>query len=98
MAVPIATLQAAEIGRQLVFTQASPPNYTGATVKLLVTPPGSTTATQYTCAIVSNNPVYTTLGTEFPTPGKYSVQLEMTATGEKYYSPSATVSVLANLG
>ena len=97
MATSIASIQSNEVGKQLSFTQtSSAPNFTGATVSLLVTSP-TNVETSFSCSVVSSVPTYTTTGTEFPTAGKYSIQLKFVNGATKYYSSVATLTVLPNL-
>jgi hypothetical protein len=102
MAITIAaTLQAADVGKQIQFTQlAGSVNFTGATVTLYVLNITTSTTTSYTCGIDPTNsfPVYTTVGTEFPTAGKYQLQLVYTNGGEVYHADVVTIQVQANLG
>lgn len=96
---PVLTLQAAEIDKQIIFTQGSnQPNFTGATVKAVITNPAGVKSS-VTCSIDNQNrPVLTTTGNEFPSAGTYSVQLEYDNNGpEKYYSPVVAFLIVANL-
>lgn len=99
MANAIATIQAAEVGKQINFTQNSNgPSFTGATCKLIVTNPSGKT-NSYDCSIDPTDkfPLLVTTGLEFPTAGKYQIQLKYLLNGEVYFSPVQTISVLPNL-
>jgi len=93
----VATIQAAEIGKQFNFTQnSSGPNFTGSIVELLVSNSAGIVSI-YTCDVSSGSPIYTTTGAEFANAGSYVIQLKYTHDGEVYYSPEGKVVVLANL-
>jgi hypothetical protein len=95
--VTVATLQTAEVGKQLKFTQNSlGPNFTGSTVELIVSNAG--VVNTYTCDVSSGSPVYTTTGVEFPNAGtNYVIQLKYSLNSEIYYSAEGKVVVLPNL-
>jgi len=73
-------------------------NLTGYTVTLLIQN-GSGITNSYAMTIQGDNVTvqYTTLGTEFPVPGAYQVQIELTKSGAKVYTPTAVVIARANL-
>ena len=92
-------LQSSEVGKVINLTQPSGGiTFAGASCHLLVTNP-SGIQLSYLCTIDPTNKFaqYTTLGSEFPTAGSYQVQLEYQNSGEKYFSPVASLKVLANL-
>lgn len=67
-------------------------------VALLVTAPGATVAQSYACNVSNSTPIYTTTGSEFPKAGKYSVQLEYKANGEKFTLPSPSSTCSSTFG
>jgi hypothetical protein len=99
----VTVLQCAEIGKTLTFVPlAGTPSLLTTTITLLITPKGATLAKRYVCSLDATGtiPGRLTDGTEFPTPGSYTIQLEATSASplERFYSPTSLVTALPNLG
>jgi hypothetical protein len=80
-------MQPAEVGVVLNFQTGTVVSLEGATVELIVRNPSNGILSTYACAVNPSAippvaPVsYTTLGTEFPSPGQYPCQISATFPG-----------------
>lgn len=90
------TFQSGEVGKTLSDVPGQ--TLTGYTAKLIVQDPLGNTNT-YTMTVQGDNQTvqYTTLGTEFVTPGTHKIQIELTNASDKFYTPIGIVRVLGNL-